>query len=167
MPSSRLSASSSHEPSSVGAAFARLNREEGGGAWCPQGPVDATSREYLEVDLAGEDGQPMEITSILTQGRFGGGHGVEFAEYFRLEFHRTSMPSSISRGAASFVRYRNRSGSEVFPGNVNPYGVAATRLDPPIVADKLRVVPVSNHPRTVCMRIELLGCNHTSEGTFE
>ena len=38
-------------------------------------------------------------------------------------------------------------------------------LHPPIVASRVRFLPHSEHPRTVCMRVELYGCLHNSPVT--
>lgn len=35
-------------------------------------------------------------------------------------------------------------------------------LRPAIVASKVRFLPHSQHPRTVCMRVELFGCEYSS-----
>jgi discoidin domain receptor family protein 2 len=45
----------------------------------------------------------------------------------------------------------------MIPGNTNTYTVVEQRLDPPVLATKIRVVPYSEHVRTVCMRVELVG----------
>ena len=54
-------------------------------------------------------------------------------------------------------------------GNSNTYIAELRDLRPPIIARRVRFVPVSNHPRTVCMRVELFGCdshgNHTHTHT--
>ncbi len=47
---------------------------------------------------------------------------------------------------------------QILPGNSNTYAVANNTLNPAIFASKIRLVPYSDHPRTVCMRIELVGC---------
>ncbi|GLH05395.1 Uncharacterized protein GBIM_11001 [Gryllus bimaculatus] len=47
---------------------------------------------------------------------------------------------------------------EVLAGNVNTYLVARQPLELPFVASRVRFIPFSEHPRTVCMRVELLGC---------
>ncbi len=47
---------------------------------------------------------------------------------------------------------------QVLPGNRNTYVENRNDLHPPIVASKVRFVPYSKHPRTVCMRVELYGC---------
>ncbi|KAK3921754.1 Discoidin domain-containing receptor 2, partial [Frankliniella fusca] len=46
----------------------------------------------------------------------------------------------------------------VLPGNTNTYIVARQDLAMPFVATKVRFIPHSEHPRTVCMRVELYGC---------
>ena len=43
-------------------------------------------------------------------------------------------------------------------GNVNTYLVVRQKLELPFVATKIRFIPFSEHPRTVCMRVELFGC---------
>jgi hypothetical protein len=85
---SQLSASSSHEPSSVGANNGRLNVDVAGGAWCPRSLIDADAKEFIEVDFGD---QPHLITAVLTQGRFGNGHGQEFSEAYFVEYTRTGM----------------------------------------------------------------------------
>jgi hypothetical protein len=52
----QLSASSSFDPTSLGPQNGRLQRELGGGAWCPQRQIDANSYEYIQV-IMGKMGQ--------------------------------------------------------------------------------------------------------------
>ena len=80
----QLTASSSHEPSSVGANAGRLNVDLAGGAWCPRALIDSEATEFIEVDL----GSVHAVTAVLTQGRFGNGHGQEFAEAYFVEYTR-------------------------------------------------------------------------------
>lgn len=80
----QLTASSSHEPSSVGANAGRLNVDVAGGAWCPRALIDSEAAEFIEVDL----GAVHAVTAVLTQGRFGNGHGQEFAEAYFVEYTR-------------------------------------------------------------------------------
>lgn len=47
---------------------------------------------------------------------------------------------------------------QILPGNTNTYLVVEQKLDPVLLASKIRFVPYSVHVRTVCMRVELLGC---------
>ena len=146
-----ISASSSHEPSSVGPNNARLNVDTAGGAWCPRGLIDSDAKEFIDVDL----GQPHLVTAVQTQGRFGNGHGQEYAEAFVLEYWREGMKN--------FTRYLGRSGQSVLPGNTNTYSVVENRMDSPLMASKIRIRPYSKHPRTVCMRIEIVGCSYKGE----
>ena len=45
-------------------------------------------------------------------------------------------------------------------GNTNTYVANINLLTPSIVASKVRFVPYSQHPRTVCMRVEVFGCRY-------
>ena len=47
---------------------------------------------------------------------------------------------------------------QILPGNTNTYAVANNSLSPPIFASKIRLLPHSDHQRTVCLRVELVGC---------
>lgn len=47
---------------------------------------------------------------------------------------------------------------QVLPGNVNTYLSVNQELELPFVASRIRFVPFSTHPRTVCMRVEIYGC---------
>jgi len=47
-------------------------------------------------------------------------------------------------------------------GNADTQTVERRELEPIVVARRVRFVPFSQHPRTVCMRVELYGC--TSKG---
>ena len=63
----------------------RLNVDLLGGAWCPKGMVGTEDqRDYLEIDLR----DLHVVSAVETQGRFGNGRGVEYVEYFLLEYWR-------------------------------------------------------------------------------
>lgn len=47
---------------------------------------------------------------------------------------------------------------QVLKGNENTYLEAKRDLNPPIRASRIRFLPYSFHRRTVCMRVELYGC---------
>ncbi|KAJ8977816.1 hypothetical protein NQ317_007517 [Molorchus minor] len=49
----------------------------------------------------------------------------------------------------------------LLPGNTNTFTIVDQKLDPPIIATKIRFLPYSYHVRTVCMRVELVGCRWT------
>ena len=78
-----------------------MNREDEGGAWCPQGHVHDEGAQYLEVDL----GAVHVVTATEVQGRFGNGLGKEFAESYKVQYWR----SSLNR----WVTYRDGYGDEV------------------------------------------------------
>ena len=103
----------------------------------------------IQIDLHRE----FKISQTGTQGRYGGGHGKEYAEQFLLEYWRPSV--------GQWMTYRNHSGHSVLEGNTNTYLEKLNVLSPPIVASKVRFVPQSTHSRTVCMRVEVFGCPYT------
>nr|XP_053632023.1 discoidin domain-containing receptor 2-like [Cherax quadricarinatus] len=148
IPDEAITASSSHDHI-VGPHNARVRVETKGGAWCPKGQLNAHSREYLEVDL----GRVHVITATGTQGRFYNGKGLEYTEAYGLEYWRPGLPD--------FRVYTNGYGNQTFPGNVNTYLEQKNVLSPPLTASKVRFIPVSPHPRTICLRVEIYGCNTT------
>lgn len=127
----------------------RVRTELNGGAWCPQTAATADLKEWLQIDLHAVH----VITATGTQGRFGNGQGVEFAEAYMLEYWRPRL--------SKWIRYRNHAGEEIIKGNINTYLESKRQLDPPMVASKIRFLPYSYHKRTVCMRVELYGCRWT------
>lgn len=90
------------------------------------------------------------ITATSTQGRFGNGQGVEYAENYLLEYWRPRL--------SKWIRYRSRLNGELLKGNINTYLESKTQLDPPIWASKIRFIPYSSYKRTICMRVEMYGC---------
>ncbi|XP_076169898.1 discoidin domain-containing receptor 2-like [Ptiloglossa arizonensis] len=144
IPDDAITASSSYETKSVGPQNARIRQEKNGGAWCPKAQISSAIREYLEIDLTRDH----LIAWTETQGRFGNGQGQEYAEAFFLEYWRD----------AKWHQYKNLRGDRVLRGNSNTYLVEKQKLDLPFVASRVRFVPYSQHPRTVCMRVEIYGC---------
>ncbi|TRY62645.1 hypothetical protein TCAL_11961 [Tigriopus californicus] len=143
---SDISASSAFDYTSVGPQNARIRQEKNGGAWCPRSSITPKVREWIQIDLH----RDYRITRTGTQGRFGLGRGQEYTELFILEYWRNST--------GKWITYKNHSGHEVLTGNSNTYVENTNDLNPSIVASKVRFVPYSEHPRTVCMRVELYGC---------
>jgi len=145
IPDSDISASSSYARS-VGPEHARVRVEKGGGAWCPRPAIQHNVREWLEINLP----QSHLITASETQGRFGNGQGQEFAEAYIIEYWRHTT--------ARWTTYKNAKTHQILAGNSNPWLAVTQQLDHPIVADKIRFLPYSHHPRTTCMRVEIYGC---------
>lgn len=130
---------------STGPQYARLNREEGEGAWCAAGQLQPSDVQYLQIDLR----QLVFLTVVATQGRYARNSGIEFARKYRLEY---------SRDGHRWISWRNRFGNEVIMGNVNTYDTVVRDLHPPIITRFLRLIPVTDAVHTVCMRVELFGC---------
>lgn len=61
--------------------------ERAGGGWCPKPPVEQGVREWLQVNFE----KVHMITGIQTQGRFGNGRGLEYAEEYTVEYWRPGM----------------------------------------------------------------------------
>lgn len=85
----------------VSLCCSRVRTEKNGGAWCPSKQATTEPEEWLQVDLK----TVHMITATGTQGRFGNGQGVEFAEAYMLEYWRPRL--------AKWIRYRNNKGEEV------------------------------------------------------
>ena len=124
----------------------RARIDQNAGAWCPKNMIGKEGTEWLEIDL----GSVHSISATETQGRFGNGQGVEFAEYYFLEYYRPRL--------GKWVRFRTREDKEIFDANSNTYVAAKNDLDPLILASKIRFHPYSHHQRTICMRVEVYGC---------
>uniref|UniRef100_A0A3Q4MTN5 receptor protein-tyrosine kinase n=1 Tax=Neolamprologus brichardi TaxID=32507 RepID=A0A3Q4MTN5_NEOBR len=128
----------------TGPQYARLNREEGDGAWCPAALPSVS--QYLEVDL----GRLTFLTVIGTQGRYIRNSGNEFAREYRVNY---------SRDGKLWKSWRNRQGNEIIEGNKDAYTSVIKDLRPPIVTRYVRLLPVTRLSTTVCMRVELYGCS--------
>ncbi|VDK77412.1 unnamed protein product, partial [Litomosoides sigmodontis] len=147
----QLSASSSHDKDTTGPQNSRLRTERGSGAWCPRQQISPDVVEWLQIDFD----MDMVITAIETQGRFDGGRGLEYAPAYMLEYWRESL--------GTWARYKDGRQGEVMAGNSDTQSTVLRALDGGIVARNLRVIPVSEITRTVCMRVELHGCSYKDE----
>ena len=136
-----MRASSSFSSATVGAENGRVGSERGGGAWCPGSLVSEESEEWLEVEL----GQEARITGLVTQGRWAGGQGQEFTEWVSLQWW-------------SQEREAWEEAEGPMEANRDTYSKVQIDLSRPVVTTKVRVLPISKHPRMVCLRVELLGC---------
>ncbi|XP_027327008.1 discoidin domain-containing receptor 2-like [Anas acuta] len=130
---------------STGPQYARLQREEGDGAWCPAGLLQPEDVQFLQIDLH----KLFFITLIGTQGRHARATGKEFARAYRIDY---------SRNGERWISWKDRQGRKVIQGNIDTYDVVLKDLRPPIIARFIRVIPVTELPMTVCMRVELYGC---------
>lgn len=149
IPDSAITASSSYV-TNVGPRNGRLRKETAGGAWCPKSQIERGIREWLQVDLPGAH----VITGVQSQGRYDHGRGQEYVEEYTLEYRRP--------GFLEWHRYKRWDNKEVFAGNSDTSTVVSHRLIPPIFASQIRILPHSEHRRTVCLRVEFKGCPDTS-----
>ncbi|XP_011501343.1 PREDICTED: discoidin domain-containing receptor 2-like, partial [Ceratosolen solmsi marchali] len=140
-----VNASSSYV-TNVGPRYGRLRKEVAGGAWCPKRQIESGVREWLQIDL----GDAHVITAIETQGRFDHGRGQEYTEEYTIEYWRPDFQE--------WRRYKLWNGNEVLAGNMDTSTVVSRQLIPAIFATRLRILPHSVHRRTVCLRVELKGC---------
>ncbi|XP_057688297.1 discoidin domain-containing receptor 2 isoform X1 [Corythoichthys intestinalis] len=127
----------------TGPQYARLNRDDGDGAWCPGGQLEASDSQFLQVDLR----RLTFLTVVATQGRYAR-NGIEFARAYSLNY---------SRDGVVWKSWRNRLGSTVMEGNNNAYAPVINDLHPPVVTRWVRLIPLTELS-TVCMRMELYGC---------
>ncbi|KZC08448.1 Discoidin domain-containing receptor 2 [Dufourea novaeangliae] len=148
IPDSAITASSSYV-TNVGPRNGRLRKETAGGAWCPKSQIERGIREWLQVDLPG----PHVITGVQSQGRYDHDRGQEYVEEYTLEYRRP--------GFTEWQRYKRWDNKEVLAGNSDTSTIVSHRLIPPIFASQIRILPHSVHRRTVCLRIELRGCQDT------
>lgn len=130
---------------STGPQYARLQREEGDGAWCPAGLLEPEDIQFLQIDLH----KLYFITLVGTQGRHARATGKEFARAYRIDY---------SRNGERWLSWKDRQNRQVIQGNVDTYDVVLKDLRPPVIARYIRVIPVTEQPMTVCMRVELYGC---------
>nr|XP_018896259.1 PREDICTED: discoidin domain-containing receptor 2-like [Bemisia tabaci] len=140
-----VTASSSYVPN-VGPKNGRLRLERAGGAWCPKQQVEKGVREYIQMDLS----RLHFVTGIQTQGRFDHGRGQEYAEEYMFEYWRP--------GLKDWKQYSRWDGKQILMGNSDTATVVTHRLMPAVYASQVRVLPYSVHRRTVCLRVEILGC---------
>jgi discoidin domain receptor family protein 2 len=146
IPDSAITASSSYNVPNVGPSNGRLKVERAGGGWCPKPPVEQGVREWLQVDFK----TVHMITGVQTQGRFGHGRGLEYAEEYTLEYWRPGM--------AEWKPYKRWDGKQIMSGNTDTSTVVLHHLLPPVYASQVRILPYSVHRRTVCLRAEIRGC---------
>ncbi|XP_033103811.1 discoidin domain-containing receptor 2-like isoform X2 [Anneissia japonica] len=143
----QLSASSSHSPQ-LGPQYGRLHLDEGEGAWCIKDLLTIDRYEYMQVDFR----DLKVITGIGTQGRWHNGDGNQHARYFRVEYRRDNETQNWRQ----YVGYPTK---RAYESNSNGYQAKISHLSPPLVAYQLRMVPIAESPRQVCMRVEFYGCS--------
>uniref|UniRef100_H3CRA8 Contactin associated protein like 3 n=1 Tax=Tetraodon nigroviridis TaxID=99883 RepID=H3CRA8_TETNG len=132
--------SGSHAP-----GFAKLNRRDGAGGWSP---LSSDRYQWLEVDL----GQRTEVTAVATQGRYGSSDWL------------TSYLLMFSDTGHNWKQHRQEDSLGSFPGNSNADSVVQYKLQQPVVARFLRLIPLGWNPNgRIGLRLEAYGCPYTSD----
>lgn len=130
-----------------GAQNSRLDQNSGDGAWCPQSvhPETMAPSEFLQITFR----ELTVVTVFVVQGRHNYGYGAEFVRRLRFEY---------SRDTENWIRYNDVNGREVFDGNVDAHSSNTVHIGPPIIAKAVRILPVVQYTQSVCLRLELYGC---------
>ena len=92
-------------------------------------------------------GRELLVTGVISQGRWDRGLSQEWAEQLKIKYWSYGL--WVGEGETRRV-------------NMDTFTLVMVRLGEEdslgIVMDRIRVVPVSDYPRTVCLRLELCGC---------
>ncbi|XP_033635563.1 lactadherin-like isoform X2 [Asterias rubens] len=146
IPDESLSASSSYDLIRTSTpAGGRLNKlppdDDTIGAW--HAKVKDTN-QWIQVDL----GNPTYVTGVLTQGRTGG--NAQWVTKYKVQFEPPSP--------ACLFEVRDKTGhTQIFNGNFDRDSIVERRFFKPVLAVKIRIVPVEWYA-VICLRFELLGC---------
>ncbi|XP_071335931.1 contactin-associated protein-like 4 [Trachinotus anak] len=137
--------SSSQLSNSHGPGFAKLNRREGAGGWSP---LSSDRYQWLEVDLGGRT----QITAVATQGRYG---SSDWLTAYLLMFSDTGH---------NWKQYRQEDNIGAFPGNSNADSVVQHKLQHPVIARYVRLIPLDWNPNgRIGLRLETYGCPYNSD----
>ncbi|XP_069560846.1 contactin-associated protein-like 4 [Brachyistius frenatus] len=137
--------SSTQLSGSHGPVFAKVNRREGAGGWSP---LVSDRYQWLEVDL----GRRTQITTVATQGRYG---SSDWLTAYLLMFSDTGH---------NWRQHRQEDSLGAFPGNSNADSVVQYKLEQPVIARYLRLIPLDWNPTgRIGLRLEIFGCRYTSD----
>ncbi|XP_071806183.1 retinoschisin-like [Asterias amurensis] len=110
------------------------------GAWCPS---VADTNQWIQVDF----GNPIYVTGVLTQGRW---EHVQWVTKYKVQFEPPSP--------AHLVDVKDQlDQAQIFNGNTDRNSIAERRFFKPVLAVKIRIVPVEWN-NLIALRFELLGC---------
>uniref|UniRef100_A0A3P9QG08 Contactin-associated protein-like 4 n=1 Tax=Poecilia reticulata TaxID=8081 RepID=A0A3P9QG08_POERE len=117
----------------------------GAGGWSP---LWSDEHQWLEVDLQ----RRTQITAVATQGRYG---SSDWLTTYLLMFSDTGH---------NWRQHRQEDSLGAFPGNSNADSVVQYKLDQPVIARYLRLIPLDWNPTgRIGLRLEIYGCRYTSE----
>eukprot|EP00064_Thunnus_orientalis_P004184 superscaffoldBa00000373_g4195 len=160
--------SSSQLSSSHGPGFAKLNRREGAGGWSPH---SSDRYQWLEVDLGGRT----QITAVATQGRYGSSDwltayllmfsdtGHNWKQYRQEDSIGTENSPYYSDAVTNsftlkLMRVKTLT-ARAFPGNSNADSVVQHKLQHPVIARYVRLIPLDWNPNgRIGLRLETYGC---------
>ncbi|XP_071801580.1 retinoschisin-like [Asterias amurensis] len=107
-------------------------------------PYAADTNQWIQVDL----GNPTYVTGVLTQGRNGG--AAQWVTKYKVQFEPPSP--------ACLVDVKDKLGqTQIFNGNTDRNSIVERRFFKPVLAVKIRIVPVE-WEWFIALRFELLGC---------
>uniref|UniRef100_A0A4W6DPD4 Contactin associated protein like 3 n=1 Tax=Lates calcarifer TaxID=8187 RepID=A0A4W6DPD4_LATCA len=117
----------------------------GAGGWSP---FVSDRYQWLEVDL----GRRTQITAVATQGRYG---SSDWLTAYLLMFSDTGH---------NWRQHRQEDSFGAFPGNSNADTVVQYKLEQPVIARYLRLIPLDWNPTgRIGLRLEIYGCRYTSD----
>nr|XP_046258659.1 contactin-associated protein-like 4 [Scatophagus argus] len=118
---------------------------QGAGGWSPQ---SSDGYQWLEVDLGGRT----QITAVATQGRYG---SSDWLTAYLLMFSDTGH---------NWRQYREEDSTGAFPGNSNADSVVQHKLQHPVIARYIRLIPLDWNPNgRIGLRLETYGCHYDSD----
>uniref|UniRef100_A0A3B4WXQ1 Contactin-associated protein-like 4 n=1 Tax=Seriola lalandi dorsalis TaxID=1841481 RepID=A0A3B4WXQ1_SERLL len=127
----------------VGYVF--LSPYTGAGGWSP---LSSDRYQWLEVDLGGRT----QITAVATQGRYG---SSDWLTAYLLMFSDTGH---------NWKQYRQEDNIGAFPGNSNADSVVQHKLQHPVIARYVRLLPLDWNPNgRIGLRLETYGCPYNSD----
>merc|ERR1712142_850274 len=85
------------------------------------------------------------VSGVSVQGRWAGGVGQEWTPELSVAWYDTDRDLYVQT-------------NDVYTGNRDTYSVVRINFTNSIITNIIRIIPVSQHPRAVCLRLELHGC---------
>uniref|UniRef100_A0A3B4WYK3 Contactin-associated protein-like 4 n=1 Tax=Seriola lalandi dorsalis TaxID=1841481 RepID=A0A3B4WYK3_SERLL len=126
-------------------AYLFLSPYTGAGGWSP---LSSDRYQWLEVDLGGRT----QITAVATQGRYG---SSDWLTAYLLMFSDTGH---------NWKQYRQEDNIGAFPGNSNADSVVQHKLQHPVIARYVRLLPLDWNPNgRIGLRLETYGCPYNSD----
>uniref|UniRef100_A0A8C6UUV7 Contactin associated protein like 3 n=1 Tax=Neogobius melanostomus TaxID=47308 RepID=A0A8C6UUV7_9GOBI len=111
-------------------------------------PLVSDPYQWLDVDL----GKRTSVSAVATQGRYG---SSDWLTAYLLMFSDTGH---------NWRQHRQEDSVGAFPGNTNADSVVQYKLEQPVIARFLRLIPLDWNPTgRIGLRLEVYGCPYTSD----